>query len=140
MKTTTILLSIIFCLKLFAVESILTNSEEEILLQDLDNICADTWCEGDFDFSFNDLGCFEDGSCKLSLTFIYYDWQESGELYSELPNKKFLVPVVCEMGGFRGKEDIIEGNSKSSDFLFDQVTECIDKNSDSVYEEISEKL
>lgn len=55
-------------------------AEEETVLQWIDNICGDTWCEGDHNFAFDDLTCRaggrhapQGGSCTLSLRLLPHD-------------------------------------------------------------------
>jgi hypothetical protein len=141
MKNLILLTVLIASVKCFGAGPILTNSESKILLGHIDSVCGDTWCEGDFDFHFKALSCFDDGSCDLTLDFIYYDWSET-ELFADTPEKIIKVQVNCTLTGFAGRDDIIYEDEESktitySDMLYDRITTCIDDNEDAVYEEIS---
>ncbi len=53
----------------------LTSHEEEVLLIDLNNLCYDIWCEGDFTFDFHVFHCsFEEGECSIDYSYSHqYD-------------------------------------------------------------------
>jgi hypothetical protein len=53
----------------------LSPTEEQTALKLIDDICGDTWCEGDNDFAFQKLTCTAPtaaapGTCKLKLRII----------------------------------------------------------------------
>ena len=50
---------------------IFTESQKETVVKAIDNICGDTWCEGDYDFKFNQFACNKKSSeCELTFQFI----------------------------------------------------------------------
>jgi len=51
----------------------LTDRQERVVLDLIDDICGDTWCEGDFKFDFRKFSCKEDASCTLRLRIAPYD-------------------------------------------------------------------
>jgi len=51
----------------------LTDRQERVVLDLIDDICGDTWCEGDFAFDFRKFSCKEAGDCKLRLRIAPYD-------------------------------------------------------------------
>jgi len=69
-------LSLILCI-LLSFNTFAQNPQEkleETTLQYIDDICGDSWCEGDFDYSFSNLKCnFKKKTCELDFTFIYAD-------------------------------------------------------------------
>ena len=90
----------------------LSPEEEQRALQEIDAMCADTWCEGSFDFEFHTFRCsFLEGLCVLGFKFISVYDEELGLLkidvenvctlfvdsYSELWDKSFqLLPHIYE--------------------------------------------
>ena len=51
----------------------LTASQERVVLGLIDDICGDTWCEGDYRFDFRDFGCAPaEGTCTLRLRLSPY--------------------------------------------------------------------
>jgi len=57
------------------VKNALTPAQEQAALKAIDDICGDTWCEGDDNFAFRELRCSaprgdRDGACKLELRII----------------------------------------------------------------------
>ena len=49
----------------------LTVQQERVVLDLIDDICGDTWCEGDYAFDFQKFSC-EQGSCSLRLRIAPY--------------------------------------------------------------------
>ena len=60
-------------LSAFSSESadLLSINQKIQILKSIDSICADSWCEGNFDYQFNDFSCnLSSNSCLLSFNFI----------------------------------------------------------------------
>ena len=55
----TLLLAFISLSTFASVNNHLTPVEEKGLLKSIDNICGDTWCEGDFNYNFVEVRCPE---------------------------------------------------------------------------------
>jgi hypothetical protein len=67
----------------------LTQDQRNQIVNVIDNTCADSWCEGDYDFDFIDFKCHEsDKSCDLVFRFINTD--ADVEKKSSLQNCHFL--------------------------------------------------
>jgi hypothetical protein len=50
----------------------LTSAQKATLLHTVDNLCGDTWCSGDYNFSFDAMTCdLAAGTCKMDLHVIY---------------------------------------------------------------------
>ena len=46
----------------------LSAAQARAVLRELDRICGDTWCEGDFDFAFEKVTChFDRSSCTVTM-------------------------------------------------------------------------
>lgn len=102
----------------------LTRQEEAVVLKAIDDICGDTWCEGDHNFSFDRLecrqGCAGDpGQCQLKFRVFSYDTDlETGPTYSR----------SCRTPGFTGFDSLV---ATYGDYhalqpaYYDALTACI---------------
>ncbi len=101
----------------------LSSKEESSLLTSIDNICGDTWCEGDFNFSFNSFVCdFDKSECVMEYEFIDYyfdqDWEITGEVRTaaSCAIKAGSLEEISENRGF---------GLSYNDYLYETVTDCI---------------
>ncbi len=53
-------------------EPILSAREAEKVRRSLDNICGDTWCEGDFNWYVTEVTCPGDGTCYVGMRTQQY--------------------------------------------------------------------
>jgi hypothetical protein len=60
-------------------------------LADLNDLCGDTWCEGEYDYKFTKLAC-EGKSCDLSFTAKYYDGKKTYEAMVKVTGFTDVVP------------------------------------------------
>jgi hypothetical protein len=81
----------------------LSPSEERTALKLIDDICGDTWCEGDDNFTFERLTCRaratgapEGGSCTLKLRII--PREDGSRSYAR----------VCTTGAFFGFDSLVD--------------------------------
>jgi hypothetical protein len=104
--------------------STLSRSESRTVLQLIDNICGDTWCEGDHNFSFDKIECrrgcsTRPGSCKLTFRLHSYDTTiEAGPTFTR----------ACRTPGFTGFDSLVHtiGEYQSlQPSYYDALTECI---------------
>jgi hypothetical protein len=102
----------------------LSRREEAVALKAIDDICGDTWCEGDHNFSFDRLECAKGcagqaGSCRLTFRVFSYDTDiETGPTYTR----------SCRTPGFTGFDSLIEtfGDYHSlQPAYYDALTACI---------------
>jgi hypothetical protein len=86
------------------VRSALTDAQQAKALKLIDDICGDTWCEGDHNFSFDRLECRAGcarraGSCKLTFRVFSYDTDvETGPTYVR----------SCTTSGFTGFASLVQ--------------------------------
>jgi hypothetical protein len=108
-----------------ASDRLLTAAEEEAVLREIDNICGDTWCEGDFDFAFRTLDCKRSThECVFKFDFLHRVYA-SGE---DEPTQTFHIPAECTFADIRSPSDVIEterGRITYTDRLYDLVNACI---------------
>lgn len=81
----------------------LSPAEEKTTLKLIDDICGDTWCDGDNDFAFDRLACRAGatnapagGTCTLKLRLIPRD--DSGRSYAR----------TCTTSGFFGFVSLVD--------------------------------
>jgi hypothetical protein len=102
----------------------LSKQEEAVVLKAIDDICGDTWCEGDHNFSFDRLECVKGsaahtGHCQLKFRVFSHDTDvEAGPTYTRF----------CRTPGFTGFDSLVEtfGDYHSlQPAYYDALTECI---------------
>jgi hypothetical protein len=102
----------------------LSERQEAIALKAIDDICGDTWCEGDHNFRFDSLACSmgckkRAGSCKLSFRVFSYDTDvETGPTYTR----------TCRTPGFTGFDSVVESFGEYhalTPAYYDALTQCI---------------
>jgi hypothetical protein len=104
----------------------LSRQQQLTALKLIDDICGDTWCEGDHNFSFDRLECQKgcggrDGTCKLTFRVFSYDTDiETGPTYTR----------SCETSGFDGFGSLVRTQGTFQQLqpaYYDQLTECISR-------------
>ena len=97
----------------------LLEHEEWILLKGLDSLCADTWCEGSFDFQFSGFKCsFKEHKCVM----FYKSWdQETKSITTLRPFSFICVIKAMDRKTLFGTEL----DFWISPYLYLAVTECI---------------
>lgn len=104
--------------------SALSPLQEATALKLVDDICGDTWCEGDHNFRFDRLDCRsgcggQPGTCKLTFRIFSYDTDvETGPTYAR----------SCKTSGFTGFDSLVEtqGNHQALNWdYYEALTECI---------------
>jgi len=106
--------------------STLSREEERKALKLVDDICGDTWCEGDFNFAFNELRCSRSsGSCALQL-----------ELLPRVDGSIPRYARTCHTRNFRGFGSLVETSENGYQSLnwdfYEQLTDCISRLEDEV--------
>lgn len=104
--------------------SALTRREARTVLQLIDNICGDTWCEGDHDFSFDQIECqrgcsMHPGHCELTFRIYSHDTTlEAGPTFTR----------TCRTPGFIDFASLVQtsGDYRSlQPSYYDALTDCI---------------
>jgi|SRR6478735_141595 len=104
----------------------LNNRQEATVLKLIDDICGDTWCEGDNNFRFDRLECHagcagRDGSCRLTFRVFSYDTDvETGPTYTR----------SCTTSGFRNFDSLVKTSGSYQSLApayYDALTECISR-------------
>ncbi len=127
----------------------LTPTESSTISEDLDNICGDSWCEGDFNWYVDNFNCsFEEKTCSVDLTLrdeFYFD-DEYGSTREEFVTKLDVVSKVlnvdvesdvdyssityqqtCTLVDMDSKEIVFDqtGHTSYSDEVYFQVLDCV---------------
>lgn len=104
---------------LFANESneLLSPKERNEVLRSIDDVCGDTWCEGDYNFKFINFSCDKIAkSCDLSFHFIKSD-EQSVETYSPVQ--------VCHFQNITNFKQIKDNNFSLNESFYEELTDCI---------------
>jgi len=103
----------------------LTKKQASTVLKLVDDICGDSWCEGDHNFHFDQIECTRPcgktaGTCRLAFRIFPYDSDlQSGPTYKR----------TCKTGGFSAFSSLVETaqngyQSLNWDF-YDALSACI---------------
>jgi hypothetical protein len=103
-------------------ENALTAAQAKTTLRLIDNICGDTWCDGDYDFGFRRLSCSKAAhTCTLTLQAFPVDGAQSSQ-----PS----YWRSCKTPGFTGFASLVttlNGYQSLNDDYYDLLTECISR-------------
>ncbi len=105
-------LAILAFLVIFGVQAqeFLTQDQKEIALWKIDTICSDTWCEGDYNFKFNQINCdIKSKVCAVDMTMF-----EEGFCYS----------TTCRIPDISNFLDIVV-KQELNDRFYDKLSDCI---------------
>jgi hypothetical protein len=102
-----------------ALGNALSPAQEKTALGLIDQICADTWCSGDYDFGFRRLSCSRASeTCTLTLQAFPRE---------ELPSQ-WSYSRSCETSDFTGFRSLVNqeesGYQSLDEAYYDALTEC----------------
>lgn len=107
--------------------SFLTEAQADMVLEASDNICGDTWCEGDYDYSFNAFVCdSETKSCDLTFEYISYILDD--ETYDIIGEER--AEFTCTIENLTSYDQMIEIRNSYEQLtheLYESVGECTDE-------------
>jgi hypothetical protein len=105
----------------------LTPKEGKTVLKLVDDICGDTWCEGDHNFHFDRIECTRDcvnvaGTCRLAFRIFPSDSDlKTGPTYSR----------SCQTSGFNGFASLVDTAGNGYQSLnweyYDSLSACINE-------------
>ena len=114
-----LLFSIIISFNSFALDL----SHEDLSLELLNNICGDTWCEGDFNFEFTDLEINKkDKSAVVNFEMID-EWYDTEKRFS-------TFCVVPKISSFQDVIDFDSNKKYLTDYFYETLGECISDRED----------
>lgn len=100
---------------------LLSEDDQYELLKSIDDICGDTWCEGDSNWSFDAIDCDSEDGCSLSLTMKPYEFDDE----MTLPERN----LSCDLYTFTNRDSLVEITNRGLQYtpeLFTAVGDCID--------------
>ena len=97
----------------------LSRADEQIVLKLVDDICGDTWCEGDHDFRFRRLFCDSNAStCSLLFQMALRDGEGAAWRWQ-----------MCRTGGFLDFDSLVEttsgGYQRLTEGYYEALSACI---------------
>lgn len=148
--TMRLVLALLAIISINASASTISQTDLDRVAEDIDNICGDTWCEGDFDWGHTNLRCdFEQKECSIDLTLI--SWFEASEFekeYADFVSEMVKVPdfyedaneddrflmydKVCYIGGIETVSDVMIDGSYSEK-IYDGVLDCVTEMEEEYY-------
>lgn len=97
-------------------QELFSKDQRQLVLETIDNTCADSWCEGDYDFEFVDFYCNRiNNVCNLSFYFINTD--------NDLEKKSNLQ--LCTFGNITNIDQIIDNSQRLSESFYELLDTCI---------------
>jgi hypothetical protein len=101
----------------------LCRREEKKILFAIDQICGDTWCEGDYNFQFRKIRCnFTMGTCALE--FRTAPWKSGNDEEYDWSKSK-----VCVIRNVNSMDQLISTDRPTAELRndpYEQITACID--------------
>ncbi len=115
----------------------------QTVLNELDQLCGDSWCEGDFNYKFEQLNCdAKSGGCALVFTMIDRNTDNETEIKASSKTKTGVqanlrsriqggmeYSVECRFDAFKKASDLVDKNGQYggiTDSFYEQTSECIE--------------
>lgn len=135
------LIILLFPLSVFAQD--LSPIQNRAVVKGLNNICGDTWCEGDYNWSFNQLKCnFAAKECSIEITLMESISDMSAKDKKAYLKRILAVPSVsydknedteyvtytqtCPILGVKKVSDIYNTkDDEYSELVYDKVNNCV---------------
>ena len=98
-------------------------SNNELALELIDNICGDTWCEGDFNFEFHDFKL----NRKESKATVAFD------LISEYGASPRRMSTSCTIKKIHSLDEVISyyrGRPELGNYFYEELSLCISDRED----------
>jgi len=99
-----------------AIEQNPTLALEKTVLQEIDNLCGDSWCEGQYDYKFDSFKCFKDSKCILNFKML------------EITDAYGMIEIYqnCFIKSKDVTSSLDKDNALKTD-VYDQINTCISK-------------
>lgn len=103
-------------------------SGEEKVRKAIDDICGDTWCEGDFQFKFNTVS-FDKKTLETTVNFTMTPYIDSENLAESETSAATIVntnySVQCVIKGFADAALIVKSNGSLDETFYSSVSDCV---------------
>ena len=97
----------------------LSVAQKKSVLRSIDNVCADTWCSGDFNFRFNQIFCStRTKSCRV--VFQYFPHGEPAKTKN----------AACDIKGVNHYIHLIDTKTRGRELIqrvYDQLNVCVSR-------------
>ena len=111
-------------------DELLTRKQAKAVLATIDDQCSDSWCEGDFDYSFDWIGCKASLS-RCVLRFTMKDMADNGRVKNQMS-------AVCVISDVRSVDQIMDKYGLNQDF-YGKLDGCISKREDEFHKKIGNR-
>ena len=104
----------------------------ELVIELIDNICGDTWCEGDFNFEFHDFHL----NRKESKATVAFD------LISEYGASPRRMSTSCTIKKIHSIDEVISyyrGRPELGNYFYEELSLCISDREDSFRDILDKK-
>lgn len=119
MKNYIFITSLFLASSIYAKDSnqLFTKKQNEQVLREIDNICGDTWCEGEYNFEFINFSCKKSTlSCELDFKFVKID-ERDNNIYSQIQS--------CEFENITKFTQLIDASGDLTEVFYHNVSSCI---------------
>lgn len=124
--TNKFLLSLVTTIALPAMAAVKVPAPEETVRKAIDNICGDTWCEGDFRFVFTDV-VFDTKANNFTVNFVMTPYLDDETVLDDADVSAVVKPgsaVSCTVKGFSDSSVIVKGYNLD-DKVYDSLSKCV---------------
>ncbi len=103
----------------------LNNAQKQDILNQIDSVCGDTWCEGEYNFSFDNIRCNSyTRSCVIDFKLIQYYYD--GDSYE--PTREAYYSTSCSIGRVDSYYDLVDVEGRYAGLnqnFYDRFSDCI---------------
>jgi hypothetical protein len=100
-------------------------AENASILKAIDNICGDTWCEGDYSYRFDKVILDTARNSTRVLFTMSYPYETAIDESALILKQSF--DVSCEVKGYSSFATIMENNDQLNWDFYLGLTDCIQK-------------
>jgi hypothetical protein len=101
--------------------------EEQRLLKAIDNICGDTWCEGDFRFVFQSVIADRE-SDSFTLNFLMTPYRDEETVVDDNTVTAVIKPstaVACKVKGYSDIGNLVSKTGRLDWDVYESLSKCI---------------
>jgi hypothetical protein len=100
-----------------------SKDQRQLVIETIDNTCADSWCEGDYNFEFTEFSCIKTNHvCELKFYFI--------NTYNKIEKKSQLQ--LCHFANIFEIEQIIDKSQELNNHFYELLDACISERAGSI--------
>lgn len=102
-------------------------SPEESIRKAIDNICGDTWCEGDFQFEFTKVVLDKEAN-QFTVNFVMVPYLDEETVLDDETVTAIVKPgaaVKCVVKGHSNPEKIVSKTGSLDQDVYNAVSNCV---------------